>query len=196
MIDWMRGSSTPTAAATWRTVPDTLIGPSHATYFEWLGERYLAIAQSFCDEFPTCRCVGAQCSAADIPKATILQWDRVKREFGEMLAMTDEAEMRTRRRTHVPDESLYKHRYALRFGTGRARHVMFTTVRDKGTTMGGRDIPLLLFASGERGALAYEFDMIEVKGLKGASAVTASKTGLTGYAGSTPSSICLRPEMH
>jgi hypothetical protein len=125
------------------------------------------------------------CTPADIPKATILHWDRVKKQFGEMLAMTDDAERRTRQRRHVPVEDMYKHRYALRLATGRSRHVVFTTIKANPVTAGGsaKDIPILMFASGDRGTLAYEFNMIEVKGMRSLTAVAGSPTGKTGYAG-------------
>jgi hypothetical protein len=102
--------------------------------------------------------------------------------------MTDDAERRTRQRPHVPAEAMYKHRYALRLATGRSRHVVFTTVKANSTGAGAppKDIPILVFASGDRGVLAYEFDMIEIKGMRGLTAVAGSPTGMTGYAGDSP----------
>ena len=144
------------------------------------GEFYLAVAQSVCDpEVPN-----SLCNHTAHPMSSILQWDRVHKRFTDALAFTDESFGRRFGGSRVRDEDILLHQTALRIPAGRAAR--FSTMVVGGSAAGvawpgvvnrgvvrGR-VTMLLVASMDEGALAYEFRFNEVVGLAGAAAVTIS----------------------
>ena len=143
-------------------------GARGLTFFEASGEVYLAVAQGVCFpgqhdvEFNVSECENGQ----EQPLSRVLQLNRVERDVGELLALTDASNLALRG-APVPDEELVEHRQPLRLACGRAREVEVIELDAR---------TLVVCASESRGALVYEFDFDHVVGLGGVSALASNGT--------------------
>ena len=144
------------------------------------GEMYLAVAQSVCEPTEP----NAQCNHTAHPMSSILQWDRVHKRFSELLAYTDESHGKRFGGAPVRREEILVHQAALRISAGRVRQWSSIVVGGgdpgmgwpgvvEGGVVAGR-MTLLIAASADEGALAYEFRFQEVVGLDGSAAATMS----------------------
>jgi len=144
------------------------------------GEMYLAVAQSVCEPTEP----NAQCNHTAHPMSSILQWDRVHKRFSELLAYTDESHGKRFGGAPVRREDILVHQAALRISAGRVRQWSSIVVGGgdpgmgwpgvvEGGVVAGR-MTLLIAASADEGALAYEFRFQEVVGLDGSAAATMS----------------------
>jgi hypothetical protein len=132
-----------------------LRGVASFTAFESDGEYYLAVAQSVCESFvDRLSCI----SDWGQPKSAILQFDKDKKMFGEMLAITD-ADNNRLRSTDVSPLELRMHSQALRINGGRALKWEYVDA--------GNGFEMLILCSATQGAIVYPWKFETVQGLGG-----------------------------
>jgi len=146
------------------TSVDGLRGVTGFKAFTSEGETYLAVAQSVCESKGLEDDVSQTlCDADNLPKSSVLQWNRLEKRFDDLLSITDTANLDARGEI-VPDSELTVHQFSFRIRAGMARRWFYLFVEE---------IQFLMVCSLTQGLVVYEWDFEHVVGLDGVSSVLA-----------------------
>ena len=162
VFEFCKPNCASTDGSTQSPVPG-LRGATSFTAFMADGENYLAVAQSVCEaDLGRLECQMPQ------PKSAILQFNRITKQYGELLSITS-ADYQKLYGQQIPDDELEIHQYAFRINAGRAVGFEYMQIGD---------YSLLLLCSLTRGAVVFEWDFEKVIGLHGAVAVESADNHL------------------
>ena len=138
-----------------------MIAASDFDFFEWNGDRYLIIAQNLCN----ITAFSDACLSSTLqPKSAVLQWNPVKKTFGELLALTNATNIALRR-DPVRDAEAERRSQALRLiSPGAIR----ATTANLGSKL------LLIMITKQSGSIFYDFKFEQISGLSSPTAIVAS----------------------
>ena len=138
-----------------------LVAATALKFFQWDGQGFLAVGQSFCSPelASDCRCIAADesfCTDREAPVTGLLHWDADQRKFSDMR----------------PLYTSYHHEQALRVRAGAVKQMIFAPVPGNF---------LLLLASFDEGISVFEWDFERIVGMQEVQGIAADPSETAVY---------------